>query len=92
MLQPPGSGGITAPACNFAGQAYGEIPAKHRLLGWLPVRSGQRCCVLMTERDLLDRLIHRWNSRQDIHGVESPAGRKAAEMLPILEARKEALK
>ena len=46
----------------------------------------------MTERDLLGRLIHRWNSRQDVHGVESPAGRKAAEMLPILEARKEALK
>ena len=40
----------------------------------------------MTERDLLDRLIHRWHARQEFHGVDSPAGRKAAEMLPILEA------
>ena len=47
----------------------------------------------MTERDLLDRLIHRWHARQDFHGVDSrSAGRKAAEMLPILEARKDALK
>ena len=46
----------------------------------------------MTERDLLDRLIHRWHARQDFHGVDSPAGPKAAEMLPILEARKDALK
>ena len=46
----------------------------------------------MTERDLLDRLIHRWHARQDFQGVDSAAGRKAAEMLPILEARKDALK
>ena len=46
----------------------------------------------MTERDLLDRLIHRWHLRQEFHGIDSPTGRKAAEMLPILEARKEALK
>ena len=45
----------------------------------------------MTERDLLDRLIQRWHLRQDCYGLECPAGRKAAEMLPILEARKEAL-
>ena len=47
----------------------------------------------MTERDLLDRLIQRWHLRQDSYGLASPAGRKAAEMqmLPILEARKEAL-
>ena len=36
----------------------------------------------MTERDLLDRLIHRWHAR--FHGVDTwPQG---ADMLPILEA------
>ena len=45
----------------------------------------------MTELELLDRLIDRWHARQERHGTDSPAGRKALEMLPILNARREAI-
>ena len=83
------------PACDFSLATVTGMerfqrswPSKALLL----ICSVYRCPVVMTERDLLERLIDRWHARQEFHGPDSPAARKAAEMIPILEARKAAMK